>query len=56
MKGFSAIVEEALEEYLRRDDAAVELLRQAIEAKGALTEQDARELEKISIALRNRWR
>ena len=54
-KGFSSIVQEALERYLdaENDDERVERARNAI---GALNDRDADELRASIADLRDRWR
>ena len=56
MKGFSAIVEDALEQYLRRDEAQAELLKKARAAKGSLDDAEVQHMRKTVSALRRKWR
>jgi len=55
-KGFSRIVEEALDRYFLADEATDERIRRALEAIGSLDEESARRLEESTRRIRNTWR
>jgi metal-responsive CopG/Arc/MetJ family transcriptional regulator len=55
-KGFSKIVEEALESYLRRDGNGEASRVKALATRGVLTEDEADELEGRAREIRERWR
>lgn len=55
-KGFSKIVEEALESYLRRDGDGEGARARALATRGALTEDEADALEARAREIRERWR
>lgn len=55
-KGFSKLVEEALDLYLAAVDADDHKRRRAAEARGALTLKDAATLRETAARLRERWR
>lgn len=56
IKGFSPIVEEALEEYLSHDGAKEERIEKALAARGSLDDEDADALEAAVSELRRTWR
>jgi predicted transcriptional regulator len=56
IKGFSPIVEEALEEYLTHDHAKEQCIEKALAAKGSLDDEDANALEAVVSDLRRKWR
>lgn len=56
IKGFSPIVEEALEEYLTHDDAKEQRIEKALAAKGSLDDEDAGAMEAVVADLRRKWR
>jgi hypothetical protein len=55
-KGFSSIVREALDLYMRRHRARREAVAKAIEVKGTFSDDEADALEASVRALRQRWR
>jgi metal-responsive CopG/Arc/MetJ family transcriptional regulator len=55
-KGFSKIVEEALESYLRRDGDGEAARSRALATRGVLTEDEADELENRTREIQERWR
>ena len=55
-KGFSAIVEEALERYLYRNADSDRLRRAALAVGGSLTDDEAAELEERTREIRESWR
>jgi predicted transcriptional regulator len=56
MKGFSLIVQEALEEYLRKVEDRTARIGAALAVRGALKESEARELADACLKLRMSWR
>ena len=56
MNGFSAIVREALAEYLNKKTGDREILKAALETQGSLTGREADELETKCMELRGQWR
>ena len=56
MNGFSAIVREALEEYLKKKKGNREVRKAALETRGSLTKKEADELETKCMELRGQWR
>ena len=56
IKGFSKIVEEALESYLELELSKNERIEKALAAKGSLDEDDAERLLDVSAELRKSWR
>ncbi|MDX1566315.1 MAG: ribbon-helix-helix protein, CopG family [Longimicrobiales bacterium] len=56
-RGFSAIVEEAVERYLREEEGKQALIDEARSVLGTMTEEDGRALEESVRKLREgRWR
>ena len=55
-KGFSKIVEEALESYLRRDGDGEAARLEALATRGALTGDEAEDLERRTREIREHWR
>ena len=55
-KGFSRIVEEALDQYFAADEERDERVRRALEAIGSLDEESARRLEESARRIRGTWR
>ena len=55
-KGFSALVGEALETYLRAEVDREALRKRAVRLKGALPAREARTLRETAEALRSSWR
>ena len=55
-KGFSRIVEEAIDRYFAADEERDERIRRALEAIGSLDEESARRLEESARRIRSTWR
>ena len=55
-KGFSAIVRDALDLYLRQQRGKREAVAKALELQGTFSEVDADALESSVLKLRERWR
>ncbi len=55
-KGFSGIVEDALEAYLAEEEAMEEARRRALSMRGALSDEDADALRAEARHLRESWR
>jgi hypothetical protein len=55
-KGFSELVGEALEAYLRAEADREAMRARAVRLRGALPARDARSLRETTVALRNSWR
>ena len=55
-KGFSVIVGEAIEAYLRQQRGKRELVKQALALEGAFSDKEADQLRKTVGELRERWR
>lgn len=55
-KGFSKLVEEALEAYLRAESSAEHRRRGALALRGSLRPKDAEALRAAADALRSSWR
>ena len=55
-KGFSGVLEEAIDEYLDHDEDRRERARVTSELAGALSEAEADALHKTAIEIRNSWR
>ena len=56
MKGFSQIIQEALNEYLIRQNSREDLVRAAMGLKGTVTGKLADEFEERIKAIRSDWR
>ena len=56
LKGFSVIVQEALERYLEERDSQDQATRSALAVLGTIGESEAEELEASVLAIRSRWR
>ncbi|OFV86454.1 MAG: hypothetical protein A2V74_10050 [Acidobacteria bacterium RBG_16_70_10] len=56
LKGFSALVEDAVESYLKADAARAARRRKALALKGTLSRAEGERLRKEAAALRNSWR
>lgn len=56
LKGFSCIVQEALEEFLKREARRVDLIEAAVALKGSLTGEAGAAWEARTSALREHWR
>ena len=55
-KGFSLVVQEALNEYISRQGERQSLIKEALKLNGVLSEKDGNELEKSRKILRGSWR
>jgi hypothetical protein len=55
-KGFSAIVREALDLYLRQHRAKRDIVARALQLRGSLSDAEADALEASVRELRDRWR
>jgi predicted transcriptional regulator len=55
-KGFSRIVEDALERYLADEAAMEDARRRALETRGILSDDEAEELRAETLRLRSSWR
>ena len=55
-KGFSAILEEAIEQYLEGEHDRCRRREELLALAGSLSAEDASELRSTVSALRNRWR
>lgn len=56
MKGFSGLVQQALDEYLARLEARRELVEEALTAMGSLDDGEAADLSGACADLRGSWR
>jgi len=56
MKGYSKLVEEAVEVYLQELERSQEARRRAIRLRGALPDEDAEELRRETRRIRKQWR
>jgi hypothetical protein len=56
MKGFSSIVQEALDEYLRRQGGKKQAIETALLLRGSLQGKSADEFESRAASLRELWR
>ena len=56
LKGFSTLVQEALDEYLRQESKKLHLIDQALKLQGVLQGEDADEFEQRAQAIRSHWR
>ena len=55
-KGFSAVLEEAIEHYLRGERERQRQKRRLLSLAGSLSSQDASELRVAARSIRERWR
>lgn len=55
-KGFSRLVEEAIDLYLRREEERREAVQRALAARGSLTAEEAADLEAEIRRVREHWR
>jgi hypothetical protein len=55
-KGFSAVVNEALELYLRAESGRAETARKALTLKGSFSDAEARRMRDETKKIRARWR
>jgi hypothetical protein len=56
MKGFSSIVQEALDDYLKRQTSKKQAVAKALSLRGCLKKKDADEFEKRTKSIRELWR
>lgn len=56
LKGFSSIVQEALDDFLRREARKVRLINAAVALKGSLEGAAGERLEERTLAIRENWR
>jgi len=56
LKGFSHLVQEALDEYLRHESKKLQLIDAALGLKGVFQGKAAEEFEERTQALRGHWR
>ncbi len=56
LKGFSALVKEALDAYLEANGARKERVTAALGVLGSLSEEEAKRIEARTTDLRNLWR
>lgn len=56
LKGFSSLVEEALESYLGHDNSKEQRIERALAVKGSLTDEDADAMNAVVSELRSKWR
>jgi 3-dehydroquinate synthetase len=55
-KGFSQVVQEALNEYISRQSERQNLIKEALKLKGVLSEKDSNDLDKSRKLVRGTWR
>ncbi len=55
-KGFSSLIREALDLYLRQHRARRELVAQALKLQGSFSDDEADALEASALRLREKWR
>ncbi|HEX2162469.1 MAG TPA: hypothetical protein VHM02_00830 [Thermoanaerobaculia bacterium] len=55
-KGFSRLVAEALDEYLRREERQAEVRQTALAARGSFSEEEGEALRREAAGLREHWR
>ncbi len=55
-KGFSSVIREALDLYLRQHRAKREVVAQALELEGSFSDDEADALEASVLQLREKWR
>ena len=55
-KGFSQVVQEALNEYIARQAERQNLIKDALKLRGILSEKDGVELENTRKTIRGSWR
>ncbi len=56
IKGFSSIIEDALDEYLLRESRKQHLILAALETRGAFSGKGGEEFESRASTLREKWR
>jgi predicted transcriptional regulator len=55
-KGFSSVIEEAVDDYLRRTTAGEQLRKRAISLRGKLRPAEAERLRSAAARIREHWR
>lgn len=55
-KGFSAVIEEAIESYLRGEATRQQQKQKLLSLAGALSPEEAGELREVAVHLRENWR
>jgi len=55
-KGFSQLIEEAVDAYLKADAASVETQRRTQALRGSLSSEDAQAMRDTTAAIRRSWR
>ena len=55
-KGFSQLIEEAVDAYLKADAASIETQRRTQALRGSLSSEDAHALRDTTAAIRRSWR
>lgn len=55
-KGFSSVLNEAVESYLSEETERERRLQKALQLRGVLTRKEAAELQKRAASLRSSWR
>lgn len=55
-KGFSSVIREALDLYIRQHRARRELVAKALELEGSFSDEEADALEASVLRLREKWR
>lgn len=56
LKGFSPLIQEALDDYLKKRVDQRRLVKAALKLEGSMSEEDALGLEKTASKLRESWR
>ena len=56
MKGFSTLVQQALDEYLKKSELDESRIKKALASMGALDDDEARELAERCASTRENWR
>jgi hypothetical protein len=55
-KGFSKLIQEALEVYLEGERSQAEVRRRALKVRGAFSDRDAEQIRKSTRDIRGSWR
>lgn len=55
-KGYSQIIQEALQEYIEREHSGHEVIEAALKLQGSLSTRDGDVMEKARLHLRGTWR
>lgn len=56
LKGFSQVVQEALDEYIVRQNERRSFVSAALKLKGVFSEKDGSQFEKVRAEIRGAWR